>query len=102
MPVVFRIFFQRHISGFGCGARILLIPTILLSGKRLRSYPSGALQADSMVISRKAVNDLIVEAAVKLGLEDGSKPRVDTTVVETFIIRPTTPCCGTWCASLRG
>src|SRR6516165_5485058 len=51
----------------------------------------------------KAVNDLVVEAAVKLGLEDGSKLRVDTTVVETtFIIRPTTPCCGTWCASSRG
>src|SRR5262252_839505 len=50
----------------------------------------------------KAVNDLIVEVAVKLGLEDGSKLRVDTTVVETDIIRPTTPCCGTWCASSRG
>jgi transposase, IS5 family len=37
----------------------------------------------------KAVNDLIVEAAVKLGLEDGSKLRVDTTVVETDIHHPT-------------
>src|SRR5215471_6334663 len=27
----------------------------------------------------KAINDLVVEAAVKLGLEDGSKLRVDTT-----------------------
>src|ERR1700751_247075 len=37
----------------------------------------------------KAINDLIVEAAVKLGLEDGSKLRVDTTVVETAIHHPT-------------
>src|SRR3954470_15621392 len=37
----------------------------------------------------KAVKDLVVEAAVKLGLEDGSKLRVDTTVVETDIHHPT-------------
>ena len=37
----------------------------------------------------KAVNDLVVEAAVKLGLEDGRKLRVDTTVVETDIHHPT-------------
>jgi IS5 family transposase len=37
----------------------------------------------------KAVNDLVVEAAVKLGLEDGGKLRVDTTVVETDIHHPT-------------
>jgi IS5 family transposase len=37
----------------------------------------------------KAVNDLVVEAAVKLGLEDGSKLRLDTTVVETDIHHPT-------------
>jgi IS5 family transposase len=37
----------------------------------------------------KAINELIVEAAVKLGLEDGSKLRVDTTVVETDIHHPT-------------
>src|SRR6202023_2530179 len=37
----------------------------------------------------KAVNELVVEAAVKLGLEDGSKLRVDTTVVETDIHHPT-------------
>src|SRR5215468_6818515 len=36
----------------------------------------------------KAVNDLVVEAAVKLGLEDGRKLRVDTTVVETDIHHP--------------
>ena len=36
----------------------------------------------------KAINDLVVEAAVKLGLEDGSKLRVDTTVVETDIHHP--------------
>ena len=33
----------------------------------------------------KAVNDLVVEAAVELGLEDGAKLRVDTTVVQTDI-----------------
>ena len=51
-----------------------------------------------------AINDLVVEAAVKLGLEDGSKLRVDTTVVETDIHHPTdsTLLCGTWCASSRG
>jgi IS5 family transposase len=37
----------------------------------------------------KAINELIVEAAVKRGLEDGSKLRVDTTVVETDIHHPT-------------
>ena len=37
----------------------------------------------------KAINDLVVEAAVKLGLEDGSKLRVDTMVVETDIHHPT-------------
>src|SRR6516164_10765059 len=37
----------------------------------------------------KAVNDLVVEAAVELGLEDGAKLRVDTTVVQTDIHHPT-------------
>src|ERR1700758_3396016 len=37
----------------------------------------------------KAVNDLVVQAAVKLGLEDGKKLRVDTTVVQTDIHHPT-------------
>ena len=37
----------------------------------------------------KAVNDLVVQAAVMLGLEDGTKLRVDTTVVETDIHHPT-------------
>jgi transposase, IS5 family len=37
----------------------------------------------------KAVNDLVVEAAVDLGLEDGTKLRVDTTVVQTDIHHPT-------------
>src|SRR6266576_3667693 len=37
----------------------------------------------------KAVNDLVVQAAVGLGLEDGARPRVDTTVVETDIHQPT-------------
>ena len=37
----------------------------------------------------KAINDLVVRAAVDAGLEDGSKLRVDTTVVETDIHHPT-------------
>src|SRR5215813_8265009 len=37
----------------------------------------------------KAINELIVQAAVDLGLEDGSKLRVDTTVVESDIHHPT-------------
>jgi IS5 family transposase len=36
-----------------------------------------------------AINQLVVEAAVDLGLEDGKKLRVDTTVVETNIHYPT-------------
>jgi transposase, IS5 family len=36
-----------------------------------------------------AINDLVVQAAVDLGLEDGSKLRVDTAVVETDIHHPT-------------
>lgn len=36
-----------------------------------------------------AVNQLIVQAAVELGLEDGKQLRVDTTVVETNIHHPT-------------
>src|SRR5690242_16485577 len=37
----------------------------------------------------KAINDMGVRAAVELGLEDGTKLRVDTTVVETDIHHPT-------------
>src|ERR1700687_1753802 len=37
----------------------------------------------------KAVNDVVVRAAVGLGLGDGAKLRVDTTVVETDIHHPT-------------
>jgi IS5 family transposase len=37
----------------------------------------------------KAINDLVVQVAVALGLEDGAKLRVDTTVVETDIHHPT-------------
>ena len=36
-----------------------------------------------------SVNNMVVEAAVELGLEDGEKLRVDTTVVETDIHHPT-------------
>ena len=37
----------------------------------------------------KSINDLVVQAAVDLGLEDGQKLRVDTTVVQTDIHHPT-------------
>jgi transposase, IS5 family len=37
----------------------------------------------------KAINDLVVQAAVELDLEDGQKLRVDTTVVQTDIHHPT-------------
>ena len=37
----------------------------------------------------QAVNDLVVGAAVELGLENGAKLRVDTTVVQTDIHHPT-------------
>src|SRR6201993_4489037 len=37
----------------------------------------------------RAVNDLVVRAAVELGLEDGAKLRVDSTVVQTDIHHPT-------------
>src|SRR6202051_2646696 len=37
----------------------------------------------------KAINDLVVQAAVGLGLEDGQKLRVDTTVVQSDIHHPT-------------
>jgi IS5 family transposase len=37
----------------------------------------------------QAVNDAVIHAAVSLGLEDGRKLRVDTTVVETDIHHPT-------------
>jgi IS5 family transposase len=37
----------------------------------------------------KAINDLLVQAAVAHGLEDSAKLRVDTTVVESDIQHPT-------------
>src|SRR3989454_1918495 len=37
----------------------------------------------------KAINEMVVQAAVALGLEDGAKLRVDTTVVESDIHHPT-------------
>jgi len=37
----------------------------------------------------KLINELLVQAAVAMGLEDGSKLRVDTTVVATDIHHPT-------------
>jgi IS5 family transposase len=37
----------------------------------------------------KAINDLVVQASVELGLEDGERLRVDTTVVQTDIHHPT-------------
>src|SRR3974377_2468302 len=37
----------------------------------------------------EAINELVIRAAVELGLEDGAKLRVDTTVVQTDIHHPT-------------
>ena len=37
----------------------------------------------------KTINELVVQAAVDLGLEDGNRLRVDTTVVQTDIHHPT-------------
>src|SRR3989440_2657486 len=37
----------------------------------------------------KAINEMVVQAAVALGLEDGKRLRVDTTVTETDIHHPT-------------
>jgi hypothetical protein len=37
----------------------------------------------------KAINEIVVRSAVALGLEDGKKLRVDTTVVKTDIRHPT-------------
>jgi IS5 family transposase len=39
--------------------------------------------------SLQAINDLVIKAAVDLGLEDGKRLRVDTTVTETDIHHPT-------------
>jgi IS5 family transposase len=39
--------------------------------------------------TQQAVNELVVQAAVDVGLEDGQKLRVDTTVVQTNIHYPT-------------
>jgi IS5 family transposase len=41
------------------------------------------------VATLRVINQMIVQAAVDLGLEDGRKLRVDTTVVETDIHHPT-------------
>jgi IS5 family transposase len=43
------------------------------------------LQPQTLVM----INDLLIRVAVKLGLEDGTKLRVDTTVVQTDIHHPT-------------
>lgn len=37
----------------------------------------------------QAINDLVLEAAIELGVEDGKRLRVDTTVTETDIHHPT-------------
>ena len=37
----------------------------------------------------EAINEMVVKSAVKLGLENGNKLRVDTTVVESDIHHPT-------------
>ena len=51
--------------------------------------PPASLANIREVSRLRTINDLVVQAAVDLGLEDGSKLRVDTTVVETDIHHPT-------------
>jgi hypothetical protein len=77
---------MRQISGYGC-PRNLRNTENGFQG----NLPSIALPVPIPSHSHTAwaINELIVEAAVKLGLEDGSKLRVDTTVVETDIHHPT-------------
>jgi IS5 family transposase len=59
------------------------------------SHPVPQYQAFNRAFNRltpetlRAVNELVVQAAVDLELEDGKKLRVDTTVVETDIHHPT-------------
>jgi transposase, IS5 family len=50
----------------------------------------------------RSINEACVQAAVELGLEDGGKPRVDTTVVETDIHYPTDSLCGGIACASRG
>src|SRR6516225_5246828 len=47
------------------------------------------LTAQQVLQTLKLINELLVQAAVAMGLEDGSKLRVDTTVVATDIHHPT-------------
>src|SRR5713226_7240971 len=60
-----------------------------------RSHPVPKHDAFNRAFNRltpqtlQAVNELVVQAAVGLGLEDGQKLRVDTTVVQTDIHHPT-------------
>lgn len=51
------------------------------------AFQRGFIRLTSQTV--RAVNDLVVRAAVELGLEDGAKLRVDTTVVQTDIHHPT-------------
>src|SRR5207253_3027062 len=60
-----------------------------------RSHPVPKHDAFNRAFNRltpetlQAVNELIVQAAVDLGLEDGKKLRVDSTVVQTDVHHPT-------------
>ena len=51
------------------------------------AFQRGIIRLTSRTL--KAVNDLVVRAVVRLGLEDDAKLRVDTTVVQTDIHHPT-------------
>src|SRR5260370_1903809 len=60
-----------------------------------RSHPVPKHDAFNRAFNRltpetlQAVNELIVQAAAGLGLEDGKKLRVDSTVVQTDVHHPT-------------
>jgi len=64
-------------------------------GDHIESQPVPKQDAFNRAFNRLAPetlrdsNQLVVQAAVQLGLEDGKTPRVDTTVVESNIHYPT-------------
>jgi len=61
--------------------------TSIVAGARHDAFHRGFTRLTPATL--KAINDLVVQAAVDLELEDGQKLRVDTTVVQTDIHHPT-------------
>src|SRR3984893_17696704 len=67
---------KRHFTGLNTH----LVPQHDAFNRAVNRLPPRTLQA---------VNAAVIRAAVTLGLEDGTKLRVDTTVVQTDIHHPT-------------